>query len=1009
MAAADPFLISLPAPVNTGFTCPNCVTSFTTEHAVIQHLSRPGSCGQWLVRTLPSMEPAESPLGDEDAVDTSDSDNGDDADKNLDGLSDDDCGDDTESGNRANTLYSLGPDVDTAPHPALASRVRTYHPNQGQCLKGGLNHLQRMDQDEFAPIRDSENVYYPFASESEWELANWLASGVLSQKDIDAYLHLQRTKDLAVSFNTAKDLRARIESLPEVPRWRFQEIKVGSYQTKDPLILYWRDGLEVVEHLFRNPVFAHCMDLDPYQEFEETPNGMERVYGEFMSADQAWKMQDSLPSGHSFVGVIGASDKTPLTIGTGNKEMHPLLLSLANIHAGVRMKATSHSFALAAYLPIPKFRNVSPAVQAVLSARVYHFAVSIVMKELKGASRDGTVLSDPNGDLRIIHTPLVAWIADYPEQLLVACVSSKNSPISIATAAHFGDPIPHPPRLRQNTLAAIREACIACDPCDIVSFHKVCLAMRLNGVVEPFWGDWGDACPSLFLTPDALHQWHKFYFDHCLQWVINIIGGKELDRRLALLQPRTGTRSWPNGISTLKQCTGREHRDLEKVLPAVAAGALPDDVLCAIRALTEFIFLAQNVYHCDETLHALAEALREFHHYKQGIISAGGRQGKNGPLQHFQIPKLELAQHVVRSTRAMGAAYQWSSDITERCHITHVKTPYRLSNRRDFHTQCCRFLDRQEKQRFFQLFTTLKTAGAPLINEMVYEATQMQMHYPESTWVANVLPNEQRVGSIASRKSIFDNSRSRISSDNSTAFLVTVKPHFPSISVDDTAFLSINDLRPALGDFFSGRSYTSRNGRRLSLPNCPLPFSDFHAWNKFRIQQRSVQDPLSLSPPQTIQAVPPSTNMPWGRANTVLISHESGDAISADRADERYLVAQVRVILLPITVPPSPLLLYVDFFNFSNAHFAVVDGVRVAAPAPKIEMFVVQRRVRNNGQALGDIIHLDDVHQVVQLVPKFGAQAPPEMTCDNSLEVGREFYVNGFADKEIFHAILSYQ
>ncbi|KAI6022479.1 hypothetical protein BKA83DRAFT_4054337, partial [Pisolithus microcarpus] len=873
----------------------------------------------------------------------------------------------------------------------------TYHPNQGKCLKGGLNHLQRMDQDKFAHIRDSENVYYPFASKSEWELANWLASGALSQKEIDAYLHLQRTKDFPVSFNTAKDLRTRIESLPEVPRWRFQEIKVGSYQTKDPIILYWRDGLEVVEHLFRNPVFAHCMDMDPYQEFEETLNGMER---------------DSLPSGHSFIGVIGASDKTPLTIGTGNKEMHPLLLSLANIHAGVRMKATSHSFALAAYLPIPKFRNVLPAVQAVLSARVYHFAVSIVMKNLKLANRDGTVLSDPNGDLHIIHTPLVAWIADYPEQLLVACVSSKNSPISVAAADHFGDPTPHPPRLRQNTLAAIREACVACDPCNIVAFHKVCLARRLNGVVEPFWGDWGDACPSLFLTPDTLHQWHKFYFDHCLQWVVNIIGGTELDRRLALLQPRIGTRSWPNGISTLKQCTGREHRDLEKVLPVVAAGALPDNVLCAVRAITEFIFLAQNIYLYDETLHALTEALREFHHYKRSIISAGGRQGKNGPLQHFQIPKLELAQHVVRSTRAMGSPYQWSSDITERCHITHVKTPYRLSNRRNYHSQCCRFLDRQEKQRFFQLFTTLKTAGAPLINEMLHEATQMQMYYPESTWISNVLPNEQHMGFVAPRKSIFDSARSRISSDNSTAFLLTVKPHFPSIPLNDAAtLLSINDLRPALGDFFSGRSYTSCNGRRLSSPLRPLPFSDIHAWNKLRIQQRSAQDSLLLSPPETIQAVPPSIDMPWGRANTVLVCHESGEVISADRADERmcYLVAQVRAILQPITIPPSPPLLYVEFFNFSNAHFVVVDGIRVVAPAPKIEMFVVQRRVRTTGQHLGDIIRLDDIQQAVQLVPRFGAQVPPGMTCDNCLEVGREFYINSFANKEVFHAVLSYQ
>ena len=165
-----------------------------------------------------------------------------------------------------------------------------------------------MDQDQFAHIRDSENVYYPFASKSEWEFANWLSSGSLSQKEINLYLHSQyvgaylsdaerlltseQNKEHPVSFRTAKDLRARIESLPDIPRWRSQEIKVGPYSTKSPLVLYWRDGLEVVKHLFSNPVFASCIDFDPYREYEKASDGhQERVYGEFMSADHAWEIQ----------------------------------------------------------------------------------------------------------------------------------------------------------------------------------------------------------------------------------------------------------------------------------------------------------------------------------------------------------------------------------------------------------------------------------------------------------------------------------------------------------------------------------------------------------------------------------------------------------------------------------------------------------------------------------------------------------------------------------------------
>ena len=97
------------------------------------------------------------------------------------------------------------------------------------------------------------------------------------------------------------------------------------------------------------------------------------------------------------LGVIGASDKTPLTIGTGNKEMHPVLLSLANIDAGVRMKATAHAFALAVYLPIPKFLTVSAQVQATLVAHIYHTCLDIICVNLKLAERNGVKLSDPAG------------------------------------------------------------------------------------------------------------------------------------------------------------------------------------------------------------------------------------------------------------------------------------------------------------------------------------------------------------------------------------------------------------------------------------------------------------------------------------------------------------------------------------------------------------------------------------------------------------------------------------
>jgi len=109
-------------------------------------------------------------------------------------------------------------------------------------------------------------------------------------------------------------------------------------------------------------------------------------------------LQSNLPKGHTLLGVIGASDKTPLTVGTGNKEMHPVLLLLANINAEVHMKATTHAFTLATYLPIPKFLDVSPQLQATPAAHVYHICLDIISVNLKKADEDGTTMSDPSGN-----------------------------------------------------------------------------------------------------------------------------------------------------------------------------------------------------------------------------------------------------------------------------------------------------------------------------------------------------------------------------------------------------------------------------------------------------------------------------------------------------------------------------------------------------------------------------------------------------------------------------------
>ena len=177
------------------------------------------------------------------------------------------------------------------------------------------------------------------------------------------------------------------------------------------MVLYWCDGLKVIEQLFSNPTFTNSIEYDAYELINNSTNY--HVYGDFMSAQFTWQYQVNIyyyyfvlmlihlhsqtcmPKGGTMLGVIGASDKTPLTIGTNNHEMDPVLLSLANIEPGVHMKVTSYSFILATYLSIPKFINVTTPVQAALTACVFHTSITILTEHLQCTSQEGVCLIDP--------------------------------------------------------------------------------------------------------------------------------------------------------------------------------------------------------------------------------------------------------------------------------------------------------------------------------------------------------------------------------------------------------------------------------------------------------------------------------------------------------------------------------------------------------------------------------------------------------------------------------------
>lgn len=335
-------------------------------------------------------------------------------------------------------------------------------------------------------------------------------------------------------------------------------------------------------------------------------------------------IQSQLPEGATLLGTILSSDKTNITNLCGGRVAHPLLISLANIKMSTRLKLSSRSFMLTALLPVPKFVHKIKCMRGVLEDRLIHQCLDIILEPVKKAAELGIMLPDAKGDLYYCFTPVAGYIADTPEAAMVACVGGKTSPVTMAMYKQFGDPFRHEPRTATTTLAQLSVVESKADPDDLPAFFREAQRFRLNGVSKPFWRDFPLSCPSIFITPELLHYLHKEFWDHDVQWCLNIIGEEELDFRFSVLQPTVGSRHFKGGISKLKQVTGRVHRDVQRYLVGLIAGAAPSEVTAAIRSLMDFRYQVQAYLISDADIRLISAALEDFHANKHAIIEHGG-------------------------------------------------------------------------------------------------------------------------------------------------------------------------------------------------------------------------------------------------------------------------------------------------------------------------------------------------------------------------------------------------
>ncbi|KAF8970181.1 hypothetical protein BDZ97DRAFT_1754180 [Flammula alnicola] len=210
--------------------------------------------------------------------------------------------------------------------------------------------------------------FSPFANRAEFELADLLfRKDQMSASNINELLQIWAAtlpEDQDPPFINKQDLYDTIDVIEvgDAPWNSFSVSFNGEVAEGDKTPwkhakydVWYRDPRLVLQNQLANPDFATEMDFAPKEVCDENDT---RHFTDFMSGDWAWRQADEIakdPQNHgaTFCPIILGSDKTTVSVATGQNDYYPLYMSNGLVHNNV-CRAHRNALTLIAFLAIPK-------------------------------------------------------------------------------------------------------------------------------------------------------------------------------------------------------------------------------------------------------------------------------------------------------------------------------------------------------------------------------------------------------------------------------------------------------------------------------------------------------------------------------------------------------------------------------------------------------------------------------------------------------------------------------